>query len=65
MFFFFFKFFPCSVELSEVDDASGKLFRYSSPEPSQMLQSFAVEESGETGSFNDGEMRITSKLVEN
>lgn len=36
----FFSFFPRPVELSEVDGASGKLFRYSSPEPGQMLQSF-------------------------
>ncbi|KAJ0047743.1 hypothetical protein Pint_16087 [Pistacia integerrima] len=33
-------FFSRPVELSEVDGASGKLFRYSSPEPGQILQSF-------------------------
>lgn len=37
---FSFEFFHRPVQLSEVDGAYGKLFRYSSPEPGQMLQSF-------------------------
>ena len=38
--FFSFSFFSRPVELSEVDGASGKLFRYSSPKLGQILQSF-------------------------
>lgn len=37
---FSFSFFSRPIELSEVDGASGKLFRYSSPKLGQILQSF-------------------------